>query len=780
MNNNSGWTRYPITHPWLTLSACLLLTLICGLGITRYHNTIDFRFFFSDDNPQLAAYTKLQSTYGSEEFIFVAIESVDGSDLFTDTNLRSLETLTAMAWMTPYSLRVDSLTNFPYTQASEDEFIVDDLYSSAANLDASQLRLRRQFALNEPATVNALISLDGKVGGMRILIQLPGVDRAAETPEVVYFVRNMVAQFEQDHPQFKTYLSGQVIVDQAFPESTQGDQAFVWPAFFIVILVLLGVIFRSLSFVIITLIIALCSIATGMGILGWTGMKINAAVTVAPIMILILAIADSVHILSRYRFFTQQDQTKQQALTESLRQNTRPVMLTSAFTAAGFLTLHFNDSPPYQALGYIVCAGVLAAWLYSMLLLPALIMLIPHSVKGGFKPPSDTTRTPLAGWSNWIVAHHRSITLIGSIVIIAGLMCLPLNRINDDPVKYFGSTQIMRQHMEFVNNHITGLGALNYSIPTHQGLTVTDPDYLNLLDRFSQWISQQPNVVHVDSIADIIKRLNQSWNDDNPDFYTLPIESDASAQLLLLYEMSLPFGADLGTMIAADRHASRVRVTMNNTAGDYHIDLDERARQWLSHEVDPTLAITSASAPLMFAHIGERSMQGILAGLVGSLFVMGFVLTWLFRSVTLGLISVICNVLPVALAFAAWGIINGNIDVGLTVTLGIAFGIVVDDTIHFLSKYRHARQVLSFPAPQAVQFAFSRVGPAILVTSIILIAGFAMLGFSAMNITANTSILTTITIAIALLIDLLFIPALLILFDRSSSEQTFKESQPHG
>ena len=161
MNNNSGRTRYPTTHPWLTLSACLLLTLICGLGITRYHNTIDFRFFFSDDNPQLAAYTKLQSTYGSEEFIFVAIESVDGSDLFTDTNLRSLETLTTMAWMTPYSLRVDSLTNFPYTQASEDEFIVDDLYSSAANLDASQLRLRRQFALNEPATVNALISLAG-------------------------------------------------------------------------------------------------------------------------------------------------------------------------------------------------------------------------------------------------------------------------------------------------------------------------------------------------------------------------------------------------------------------------------------------------------------------------------------------------------------------------------------------------------------------------------------------------------------------------------------------
>lgn len=768
-------TAFPVRHPWIALCLCLLLTAACGIGTLHFHNTLDFRFFFSADNPQLQAYETLQSTYGSEEFVFVAVATRDGTDLFTESNLKALASLTDAAWATPYSLRVDSLTNFPYSRANAEEFLVEDLFDPEQGLSSADLHARQQFALAEPATLNALIAADSTVAGMRILIQLPGIDRAVETPKVVFFIRELAQRFEQDHPQFKTYLSGQIVVDQAFPESTAGDMNFVWPAFFVVMLLLLGVIFRSAAFVVFTLLTALCAIATGMGTLGWTGMKINAAVTVAPIMILTLAIADSVHILTRYRHLRQQGEPKADALHASLQQNALPVLLTSLFTAAGFLTLHFNDSPPYQALGYIVCAGVMAAWLYAMLLLPALVMLLPHKIK---RLIETTTTVPMSAWADWVVRHQKPLFSGGVVVIVAGLLCLPLNRINDDPVKYFGSQQTMRQHMEFVNSRITGLGALNYSIPVETGETLTSPDYLQRLDDFSQWLAQQPHVVHVDSMADIIKRLYQSWNNDDPAFYRLPQQQETIAQLLLLYEMSLPFGGDLSTLLSHQKGESRVRVTMDNTAGDYHIQLDQRALAWLQQHTAVADQVVSASAPLMFAHIGERSMKGILAGLIGSLFVMGLVLARLFRSTQLGLISLVCNVVPVALAFAVWGLLNGNIDVGLSVTLGIAFGIVVDDTIHFLGKYRHARQALTLDSEAAVRFAFARVGPAIVITSLILVAGFAMLGFSAMNITANTAILTTVTVTIALVVDLLFIPALLLRFD--TSEQRAPTETAHG
>jgi hypothetical protein len=156
----------------------------------------------------------------------------------------------------------------------------------------------------------------------------------------------------------------------------------------------------------------------------------------------------------------------------------------------------------------------------------------------------------------------------------------------------------------------------------------------------------------------------------------------------------------------------------------------------------------------------------MLGGLIGSLFVMSFILIWVLRSRLLGVLSLVSNIIPVAMAFGYWGWIDGNVDLGITVTFGIAFGIVVDDTIHFLSKYQRARKELGKSTDEAIKYAFSTVGVALLVTSAVLIAGFAMLGFSAMNITSHMAILTTVTIAFAFIVDFFLLPPLLVWLDR--------------
>jgi predicted RND superfamily exporter protein len=173
-----------------------------------------------------------------------------------------------------------------------------------------------------------------------------------------------------------------------------------------------------------------------------------------------------------------------------------------------------------------------------------------------------------------------------------------------------------------------------------------------------------------------------------------------------------------------------------------------------------------ASAPLMFAHIGKRSIDGMLGGLIGALFIMSGLLIFILRSSKLAAISLVSNVIPVAMGFGLWGWVNGYVDLGITVTLGIAFGIVVDDTIHFLSKYQRARKDLGYATEEAISYAFSTVGVALLVTTVVLVSGFAMLGFSDMNITANMAILTTVTIAFAFIVDFFLVPGLLLKFDK--------------
>jgi predicted RND superfamily exporter protein len=249
-------------------------------------------------------------------------------------------------------------------------------------------------------------------------------------------------------------------------------------------------------------------------------------------------------------------------------------------------------------------------------------------------------------------------------------------------------------------------------------------------------------------------------------FYKIPISPEAVSQYLLLYELSLPNGMDINNMVTSQKSASRVRVTMTNTEGRYHIALNEKALQWQKDNMPEVMWSEGASAPLMFAHIGKRSIDGMLGGLIGALFIMSGLLIFILRSATLAAISLVSNVIPVAMAFGVWAWVSGEIDLGITVTFGIAFGIVVDDTIHFLSKYQRARRELGYGTEAAITYAFGTVGVALFVTSIVLIAGFSMLGFSNMNITANMAILTTVTIAFAFLVDFFLVPSLLLKFDK--------------
>lgn len=756
-------SAFIIENPIKTLIFSLLITAIAALGNPYYQNTLDYRFFFSEDNPQLLAFEKLQKDYTKTEAVYIALEAKDG-DVFTSKNLSAIEALTTKSWRVPYALRVDSLTNFQRSLADGDSIEVADLFSDSLQLHETEIATNKKYALQEPVLLNALISETGDVTGIRITMNLPGKNLEKETPEVVSYIRKMAADFELNNPQFNVYLTGQVVVDQAFPEATEEDFGFVWPAFFVVMLVLLLVIFRSVTFMLLTIITGILSIAGGLGAIGWTHLEVNAAITVAPIMILTLAIADGIHIISGYRQALLKHNHKNQALLESLKINMMPVFLTSLMTILGFLTLHFNDSPPYRALGYIVASGVGFALFLSVFFMVPLVAILPNRIT--LRPAANNSDGMMTYLAEFTLRNRRLLPL--SMLFLAMLIMTGLyrNTINDDTTKYFGENQKMRQHLEFVNTRVTGIGALNFSLNSGKQDGITDLEYLKRVEAYTDWLKKQPDVVQVDSLVDIIKRLNRSWHEDNQDYYRLPDTTEEASQYLLAYELSLPLGMDTNNIVTFDKSSSRVRVAIRNTNGRALIHLNATAEQWLKDNAPEHMWATGASAPLMFAYIGERSIYGILTGLIGSLFIMALILSVLFKSMKLGAVSLVSNILPIAMAFGVWGFLNGRIDLGLTVTLGIAFGIVVDDTIHFISKYQWARKSLGLSPDDAIRYTFKTVGRALWITTVVLCAGFSMLAASDMNITANTAFITTTTIGFAFMIDFFFIPGLLLMIDR--------------
>ena len=331
-------------------------------------------------------------------------------------------------------------------------------------------------------------------------------------------------------------------------------------------------------------------------------------------------------------------------------------------------------------------------------------------------------------------------------------------------VKYFSENVPFRVDTDFVVEHLTGIYMLEYSLPAKGEGEITSPEYLRMVDEFANWLRQQPEVLHVNTFTDIMKRLNKNLHGDDPAWYRLPDNRGLSAQYLLLYEFSLPFGLDLNNQINVKKSATRITITLRSISSEELLALQERARNWLQEHAPDYMHVEGASPTLMFAHIGHRNIRAMLEGTVVALVLISLILTIFLRSVRIGLLSLIPNLAPIGMGFGLWALFVGEVGLALSVVGGMTIGIVVDDTVHFLSKYLRARREQGLSPEDAVRYAFHTVGTALWVTTLVLMLGFGVLALSDFKLNAGMGLLTAITIGLALLADFFFLPPLLMQF----------------
>jgi predicted RND superfamily exporter protein len=763
--NSERFGKWVIRFRWWIVLGTLLLAVAAASGGRYLGFSTSYRVFFSKDNPDLIAFEALQDTYTKNDNVLFAVAPEKG-DVFTRETLAVVEALTRAAWQIPYSLRVDSVTNFQHTRAEGDDLIVEDLVSNADRLSEDDLARIRSVALAEPLLVNRLVSPSGRVTGVNVTINLPGKS-SNEVPEVVAFVRKMADDIRARHPEIGIHLTGMVMLNNAFTEASQNDMATLVPVMFLALIVTMGVLLRSFSGTFATVMVIGLSAATAMGLAGWLGIGLTPPSASAPTIILTLAVADSIHILVTLLQEMRKGKAKREALVESLRINLQPVFLTSLTTAIGFLSMNASDSPPFRDLGNIVSVGVVAAFLYSVLFLPALIAVLPFRVEAR----SDGTIPWMDRFGRFVVGRRKPLLwgMLGLVAVLA--VSVPRNQLNDMFVNYFDDRYAFRNDTDFVVKNLSGIYQIEYSLGAGQAGDVSNPAYLAKLEEFADWYRKQPGVVHVSSLTDIMKRLNRNMHGDDPAFYRIPDDRNLAAQYLLLYEMSLPFGLDLNNQVDINKSATRFSVTLGNLSSREMLSLEERAGQWLWKNAPASMQVPGSSPNIMFSHISERNINSMLGGTTAALVLISLVLILALRSIGTGVLSLVPNLVPAAMAFGLWGLWVGEIGVGTSIVAAMSLGIVVDDTVHFLSKYLRARREHGMNAADAVRYSFHNVGTALLTTSVILIAGFFVLTFSGFALNAQMGLLTAIAIAFALMADFLLLPPLLMAFERKPREK---------
>ncbi|MBE4191895.1 MMPL family transporter [Vibrio parahaemolyticus] len=757
-----GLGKIPTKYSLLVLLATIFLIIVATIGGKNLYFRGDYDIFFDGTNKQLLAFDEIQTTFAKTDNLAIVIAPEDG-DIFTPQTLSLIQKITVDAWQVPYSSRVDSIANYQHTEAFDDDLLVEDLLYSEYELTPERISKVKSIALSEPVLKSALVSEKGDVTVVNITVQLPEMDKTAEVEEVVSSINAMIDRYQRAYPDVTFHKAGIIAMNHAFMTAAQDDSSTLVPTMLVVILVFLTIMLRSILSVIATLIVIIGSVMATMGISGWAGMFLSTATVNVPTLIMTLAVADCVHVIATMRQSMKNGFTKVQSIERSIALNFVPILITSVTTAIGFLMMNMSDSPVLRDFGNLSALGVMVACFLSVTLLPALLKLLPIHVK---MEMSQDQKHVMDRLGDFVVSQRRALLPLSVAVIVVCASLIPLNKVNDESVEYFGQRNEFRQAADFMEERISGMTNISIAIKTNESQGIAAPDFLNTIGEFSSWLRDQPETDHVATLADVYKRLNKNMHGDDEAYYSLPQARELAAQYLLLYEMSLPYGLDLNNQINVDKSSIKMVLTVANLGSVELVDLENRIYQWFAEHA-PQYQVVASSPSLMFAHIGETNMASMLSTLPITLVLISALLIFALRSVRLGLISLMPNIAPAVIGFGLWALISGEINLGLSVVVTLTLGIVVDDAVHFLSKYQRARRE-GQTAEQAVRYAFHTVGRALWITTVVLVAGFSVLAMSSFRLNADMGQLSAIVIFIALVVDFLFLPTLLMLFDKKA------------
>lgn len=762
-----NYIRWIIAQRKWLVTLLLLMMIVISYGASKLTFTSDFRAYFGPENPQLLAFEEMETIFSKQDNVYFYIHAKEG-DLFTHSGLNLIETLTDESWKLPYSQRVTSLQNYQHTDVEDDELIIDYLFYESEDLTQPDLQRIKQITLSEPTLLHRLISEDGASTGISVRTVLPKGNTRTTSKEAVIAARALAEKVRPDFPEFEILVGGSLTSNVTMGEAIKQDVENLLGLSYLVMIITMIILLRTFSGMLLTLMVISFSVLSTMGLFGWLGFTMTPPTGFVPTAILTIAVADSIHILISYYYELNHGKRKFEAIKEALRINFSPVFITSITTVIGVLCLNTSDSPPYRDMGNMIAAGVFFAWLYSITFLPAMLALMP-TPKGKVENDKPSLMIQLA---NLVIRFYKPLFIAMAVLIFTVGSQLNKNNISERWHEFFDTSFEVRQTLEATNETLGGLHRIFFILDSKVADGINNPKYLQQTDNFSQWLLTQDKVSNVEGITDIIKRLNKNLHSNDDAWFKIPENRELAAQYLLLYELSLPLGLGLDDTINNDRSASRLTVSFEKADSVYILELEKRSLAWLKENAPDIYVNEGTGLDIVFSNLTFRNIGSMMNGTSIALVLISFLLIFALRSFKIGLISLVPNIVPAILAYGIWGMINGQIDTAVSVVVCLSLGIVVDDTVHFLSKYLRAQREQNMSSEDAIRYAFNTVGNALIVTSAVLVGGFMVMQFSHFHPSNNMGTLLAITIFVALLVDFLFLPPLLMFLDRKKENRT--------
>jgi predicted RND superfamily exporter protein len=635
------------------------------------------------------------------------------------------------------------------------DYLVPDL----AELAEEDLQGIRDVALADEDLTQSMLSPEGDMA-LAVIKYRASTDDQETRLSIAQSVVDLRDSLREEYPDLTIYVLGRSLFELDSYKAQIKDTSRLFPLVIALTVGLLWFCLRSLSFSLCVFAVSFTAIGLTVGTYGWLRIPFNQISNMGTLVVLMIAMADSIHIVSVYVQGLHQSLSKEQAMRQSLVVNIQPVTLATITTAMGFLSLNYCSSPGIYGFGNVVAIGVCWAYLVTLTLLPAIMLLVPVR-----KLPQPLGVQGFIAVVGRLVARRPNLLFWSALALIAGtLALLPMNKVDFNRFSFVDKDSDFHHVIKALSEKIGNDQSLVYSINSGDYYGITELEFLHKVDEFSHWLEDQPEASFVTSYIELLKNLNMAEHDNDENWEILPEDKLQIVDYLVTYQLVQEIEPHMEPLFNPDYSAIRLMVGTSNLSNVELLNFNDRIELWIADNMEPEYPVMHGDNSILFARLDRSISLQLLEGFTLSFILITATLLIGLKSVRYGLLSIMANLFPATIVFGFWGLFVGELNPYILMLFSISIGLVVDDSVHILSKYIYARRDGVTPEG-AVQYSLDKAGSAITITTLSLAAGTIILVFSNTFYYQNVALLLTPIVVVALLLDLLFLPPLLVKFD---------------
>lgn len=748
-----------IRRPWLYIVVVLLMTVFMFSQVSKMRMDPDVTDALPQKIPAKRLYDKMTEIFPSKDFVFIGVE---GEDIFSPAALREVWDLTEKLEEYPEVYRVMSPTNVSMIIGTEKGMEVKDILTAPPVSAGEVLQFRERLFTNDLALGN-LVSKDSTMFGIMVMLK--------NTTDDMDFMEVFIPFMDEWDSDTNLHFipTGKPVATYYVAWGVMKDLGMFFGVGILVIFVLLLAIYRNIRGIVIPIAVVILSVVWSMGSMALLGFPMSHSTEILPILIMAIAVADSIHIMTHYYTHGRKARDRKELVRITMADMNAPVVMTSLTTMAGFLSLGITDISSIRIMGSFTALGVFYALLISLTLVPAILSLlkVPKRVKAEDQSPVSIRL--MTGWGYLLVRKKNLLYPMAMVVLVLSIWDFSRLEHSFSSIENFDQDHPVRQASELINAHFAGTNSFQIMIEGSENDQMKDPRILQDMEGLKQLALSLENVGDAMSLADYVKRFSKVLHGDDEAYNVIPGEQvvvdyldweqvndewvevtrldtvsgkDLVAQYLALYEMSGK-PEDMASIVDYNYRNALMSIFLSvDDQADLRVINKELDAYIADHFENTTTAVTGMAR--LITVVDDLIVSGQIVSISASLILVWLITSFMFKSPIVGLFNTIPLFFAMLLNFTIMGLSNISVNMTTMMTSSIAIGVGVDYAIHYMYRYRHKLRS-SGDYGQAVVASMQDSGVAIGFNSLVVAAGFAVIGLSQFVSVANLGILIAMT-----------------------------------